>query len=225
MIESEVFMDITWYGLSCFRIREAGVTVLCDPYDRTVGLQLPKVRADILTISHDRPGHNSVERVAGEPKVISGPGEYEIKNVFITGATTYHRRRKEDAPERNVMFFFDFGDLTVGHLGDLGEIPTQSEIEDLNLGEVDVLLVPVGGGDTLDPTRAVEVIGLFEPRLVVPMHFQQPELSALWANGFEPVDKFLRELGATAPEKVEMLKLTKSALHEETQVALLTMSQ
>jgi L-ascorbate metabolism protein UlaG (beta-lactamase superfamily) len=218
-------MDITWYGLSCFRIREAGATILCDPYDRTVGLQLPKVRADILTISHDQPGHNSAERVVGEPKIIRGPGEYEIKNVFITGATTYHRRRKEVAPERNVIFFFEFGDLTVGHLGDLGEIPTQSEIEELNVGEVDVLFVPVGGGDTLDPTRAVEVIGLFEPRLVVPMHYHQPELSALWANNLEPVDKFLRELGVSAPEPQEMLKLTKSSLPEETQVALLTLSQ
>ena len=199
--------------------------MICDPYDRTVGLQLPKVRADIVTVSHERPGHNSAERVQGEPKVMRGPGEYELKNVFITGATTYHRRRKEDAPERNVMFFFEFGDLTVGHLGDLGEIPAQSEIEELNLGEVDVLFVPVGGGDTLDPTRAVEVIGLFEPRLVVPMHYQQPELSALWANNLEPVDKFLRELGTTAPEPQEMLKLTKSSLPEETQVALLTMSQ
>lgn len=218
-------MDISWYGLSCFRIREGGVTILCDPYDRTVGLQLPKVRSDILTISHDRPGHNSAERVAGEPKIIRGPGEYEIKNVFITGATTYHRRRKDVIPERNVMFFFEFGDLTIGHLGDLGEIPTQTEIEELNIGEVDVLLVPVGGGDTLDPTRAVEVIGLFEPRVVIPMHFQQPELSALWAQNLEPVDKFLRELGASAPEPQEMLKLTKTTLPEETQVALLTLSQ
>lgn len=218
-------MDITWYGLSCFRIREAGATVVCDPYDRTVGLQLPKVRADILTISHDQPGHNSADRVAGEPKIIRGPGEYEIKNVFITGAMTYHRRRKDVGLERNVMFFFEFGDLTVGHLGDLGEIPTQSEIEELNLGEVDVLLVPVGGGDTLDPTRAVEVIGLFEPRLVIPMHYQQPELTALWASNMEPVDKFLRELGTSAPEPQEMLKFTKSSLPEETQVALLTMSQ
>jgi L-ascorbate metabolism protein UlaG (beta-lactamase superfamily) len=218
-------MDITWYGLSCFRIREGGVTILCDPYDRTVGMQLPKVRADIITISHDKPGHNSAERVAGEPKIIRGPGEYEVKNVFITGATTYHRRRKEVALERNVIFFFEFGDLTVGHLGDLGEIPAQSEIEELNVGEVDVLFVPVGGGDTLDPTRAVEVIGLFEPRLVIPMHFQQPELSALWANSLEPVDKFLRELGASAPDPQEMLKITKSSLPEETQVALLTMSQ
>jgi L-ascorbate metabolism protein UlaG (beta-lactamase superfamily) len=218
-------MDITWYGLSCFRIREGGITVVCDPYDRTLGLQLPKLRADIVTLSHEQPGHNSVDRVAGEPKVLRGPGEYEIKNVFITGATTFHRRHKDAPPERNVIYFFDFGDLTVGHLGDLGEIPTQAEIEELNLGEIDVLMVPVGGVNTLDPTRAVEVIGMFEPRLVIPMHYQQPELSALWASNLEPVDKFLRELGTTAPEPQEMVKFTKSSLPDETQVALLSMSQ
>jgi len=215
-------MDIAWFGLSCFRIREGGVTVICDPYDRSAGLQLPKTaRADIVTVSHDRPGHNSVDRVAGEPKVLRGPGEYELKNVFVTGATTYHRRVKEKAVDRNVIFFFEFGDLTVGHLGDLGEIPTQAEIEELNVGEVDVLIVPVGGGDTLDATRAVEVIGMFEPRLVIPMHYHQPALTAPWAAALDPVDKFLRELGASTPDAQDLLKVSKSSLPEETQVALL----
>lgn len=218
-------MDITWYGLSCFRIREGGVTVICDPYDRTVGLQLPKLRADIVTISHERPGHSNVERIGGEPKVLRGPGEYEIKNVFITGATTYHRRQKDQPVERNVVFFLEFDDFTVGHLGDLGEAPAQSEIEELNVGEVDVLMVPVGGGDTLDPTRAVEVIGMFEPKIVIPMHYRQPELTAPWAQNLEPVEKFLRELGAPTPEPQEMLRLTKSSLPEETQVALLLPQQ
>ena len=145
-------MEITWYGLSCFRIREGGVTVMCDPYDKTVGMLLPKVRADIVTVSHERSGHNAVDRVTGEPKILRGPGEYEIKNVFVTGATTYHRRTQDEPSERNVIFFMEFGGLTVGHLGDLGEIPAQSEIEELNVGEVDVLMVPVGGGETLDPT-------------------------------------------------------------------------
>jgi L-ascorbate metabolism protein UlaG (beta-lactamase superfamily) len=214
-------MEITWYGLSCFRIREGSVTVVCDPYDKTVGLQLPKVRADIVTISHERSGHNAADRVAGEPKILRGPGEYEVKNVFVTGATTYHRHAKDEMLERNVIFFFEFGDLTVGHLGDLGQIPTQSEIEELNVGEVDVLIVPVGGGETLDPTRAVEVIGMFEPRLVVPMHYAQPELTGDWAAELEPVERFLRELGVSAPEPQEMLKVTKSGLPEETQVVLL----
>jgi L-ascorbate metabolism protein UlaG (beta-lactamase superfamily) len=221
-------MDITWYGLSCFRIREGGVTVVCDPFDRSAGVTMPKVRADIVTISHDRPGHNAVERVTGEPKVLTGPGEYEIKNVFVTGAMTYHRQDGDapDAkPERNVIFFFDFGDLTVGHLGDMGEVPSQKDIEDLNLGEVHVLMIPVGGGATLDPTRAADVIGLFEPRIVIPMHYHQPELTAPWASRLEPVDKFLREFGVSTPEAQDTLKITKSSLPEETQVAILVPSR
>ena len=139
-------MDITWYGLSCFRIREGCVTVICDPYDKSVSGAAPKLRADIVTTSHLRPGHSAIERVTGEVKVLAGPGEYEVKNVFVSGLATYHRKQKDSPLERNIAFFFEFGDLTVGHLGDIGEIPLQSEIEDLNVGEVDILLVPVGGG-------------------------------------------------------------------------------
>ena len=214
-------MDITWYGLSCFRIREAGVTVVCDPYDTGLGLKLPKLRADIVTISHERAGHSSSDLVTGEPKILRGPGEYEVRNVFVTGATTFHRPRNGELPERNVVFFLDFGSFSIGHLGDLGEVPSQSEIEELNLGEVDILMVPVGGGATLDPTRAVEVIGMFEPKIVIPMHFAQPELTADWAEKLEPVDRFLRELGVSAPEPEETLKVTKVSLPDETQVVLL----
>jgi L-ascorbate metabolism protein UlaG (beta-lactamase superfamily) len=213
-------MDITWYGLSCFRIRDGGVTVLCDPYDKSIGMTLPRVRADIVTVSHARPGHNSVERAAGTPKILDGPGEYEVSNVFVTGLTTYHRRQSDSAEERNVIYFLDFGSLTVGHLGDLGEVPSQSEIEELNLGEIDVLMVPVGGGATLDPTRAVDVIGMFEPKIVAPMHYRQPELTAPWAASLEPVDNFLRALGAAAPEPVTTLKISKTSLSEETEVVL-----
>jgi L-ascorbate metabolism protein UlaG (beta-lactamase superfamily) len=214
-------MDITWFGLSCFRIRESGITLICDPYDKAVGLTLPKLRADIVTVSHDRPGHNAADRVAGEPKVMRGPGEYEVKNVFTTGLATYHRKNKGELSERNVAFFFEFGDLTVGHLGDMGEVPSQAEIEELNIGEVDVLLVPVGGHQTLDPTRAVEIVGMFEPKLVIPMHYRHAGLADAIAEHLEPVEKFLKELGMAAPDPVEMVKITKSGLPEETQVVLL----
>ena len=160
-------MDITWYGLSCFRIREGGVTVVCDPYDKSVSSAAPKLRADIITISHMRPGHSAVDRVAGDAKVLSGPGEYEVKNVFVSALATYHRKHKDKPLERNIAYFLEFGDLTVGHLGDIGEVPHQSEIEALNVGEVDILLVPVGGGDTLDP------VGL-GAKFVVEGHRLQP---------------------------------------------------
>lgn len=218
-------MDISWYGLSCFRIREGGTTVICDPFDKAVGLSLPKLKADIVTISHDRPGHSAADRVSGDTKVLRGPGEYEVRNVFVSALATYHRKKKGELSERNIAYFFEFGDLTVGHLGDIGEVPLQSAIEELNVGEVDILLIPVGGGDTLDPARAVEVISMLEPRLVIPMHYQHPGLEETIGEKLEPVEKFLKEFGSSAPEPVEMLKITRSNLPEETQVVLLKISQ
>jgi len=218
-------MDINWYGLSCFRIRESKVTIVCDPFDKSIGLTLPRLKADIVTVSHERPGHSNLARISGDPKVLTGPGEYEVRNVFITGSTTYHRHEENQPLERNIIFFFDIGGYTVGPLGDLGETPSKSEIESLNLGEVDVLMVPVGGGATLDPTRAVEVIGMLEPKIVIPMHYRHPGLTAPWASELEPVDKFLKELGVPAPEPVSVLKLTKGALPDETQVVLLDVTQ
>lgn len=213
-------MDITWYGLSCFRLRESGATVICDPFDKKcVGLSMPRVRADIVTISHDRPGHNCASAISGDPKVLTGPGDYEIKNVFVTGLTTYHQAKEGEVPERNVAFFFDFDGLTVGHLGDLGQIPQQRQVEDLN--ELDVLLVPVAGHNTLDPSRLTEVISLLEPKLVIPMHYQHKGLSPELAESLEPVDKFLKELGVSDPEVEDSLKISRTSLPEETQVILL----
>lgn len=217
-------MDINWYGLSCFRIREGSVVVVCDPFDKSVGSAFPKIRADLVSVSHDRPGHNAVERVTGEPKVFRGPGEYEIKNTFVTGLTTYHRKPKEGKAERNVAFFFEFGDLTVGHLGDIGEVPTQTEIEQLSIRDIDILMIPVGGGETLDPRRAVEVVGMLEPKIVIPMHYRHAGLSSEWAETLEPIERFLKELGVTAPEALDTLKISKSNLPEETQVVLLNVT-
>jgi len=218
-------MDINWYGLSCFRIREGGVTILCDPFDKSIGLTLPKVRADIVTVSHDQAGHNAVERITGDPKVFNGPGEYETQNIFITGATTYHSKQSSDSNERNVIFFFDFGGLIVGHLGDLGETLSQSAVDDMKLGEIDILFVPVGGGSTLDATHAVEVVSVFEPKIVIPMHYQHPGLKPALAEQLEPVDKFLKEFGAGIPDPQETLKISKSNLPEETEVVFFSLSQ
>ena len=176
-------------------------------------------------MSHERPGHSAADRVTGDAKVLNGPGEYEIKNVFVSGLATYHRKKKGVELERTIAYFFEFGDLTIGHMGDIGEAPLQSEIEALNVGEVDVLLLPVGGGDTLDPARAVEVVGMLEPRLVIPMHYQHPGLAPALAQSLEPVEKFLKEFGVSAPEPQEMIKISKSSLPEETQIALLRISQ
>ena len=140
-------MEITWYGHSCFRLRDRKATVVTDPYDKSIGYSLPRIRADIVTLSHDHPHHTYVRGVKGDPKVISGPGEYEVKGVFITGIPTFHDKKKGSVRGRNTVFLFDFDDLTVCHLGDLGHVPTQSQVELLN--DIDVLLIPVVKVDSI----------------------------------------------------------------------------
>jgi len=212
-------MEITWYGQSCFRLRDRLATVITDPYDKSIGYTLPRVRADIVTVSHDHPDHNYVKGVKGEPKIIVGPGEYEVRGVFITGIPTFHDRKKGASRGRNTVFLFDFEGLTVCHLGDLGHVPTQSQVEALS--DIDVLLVPVGAVSTINAAQAAEVISLLEPRLVIPMHYKTKVLTVK----LETVSKFLKEMGLSKLATQESLKVTKSSLPEETQVLLLDYKQ
>jgi L-ascorbate metabolism protein UlaG (beta-lactamase superfamily) len=215
-------MEITWFGHSCFRLRDRDATVVTDPFDKSLGYELPRVRADIVTASHNHPHHSFHAAVKGEFKVIDGPGEYEIKSVFITGIATYpSRRRRKDSSngdgddERNVIFVFEFDGLTVCHLGDLANVPTQTQVEALS--NVDVLMVPVGGGTSLNAAQAAEIISLIEPYIVIPMHFKTGAISLK----LNTVDKFLKEMGAPRIEPIDVLKVTKSSLPQETQVVVL----
>jgi L-ascorbate metabolism protein UlaG (beta-lactamase superfamily) len=208
-------MDLTWYGHACFRLSERGVVIVTDPPSDDLGYARPRIRADVVTISHDHPGHNNRTGFRGGPKFFDGPGEYEVKGVFITGIATFHDNRNGSVRGPNVVFLFDFDGLTVCHLGDLGHVPTQSQVEALS--DVDVLLIPVGGVHTIDAPKAAEVISLIEPRLVVPMHYKTPSEQAR----LQTVDKFIKEMGlASIPTQPE-LKITKTSLPEETQVVLL----
>ncbi len=212
-------MEITWYGQSCFRLRDRLATVITDPYDKGIGYTLPRVRADIVTVSHDHPDHNYAKGVKGQPKIIVGPGEYEVGGVFITGIPTFHDRKKGASRGRNTVFLFDFEGLTVCHLGDLGHVPTQSQVEALS--DIDVLLIPVGAVSTINAAQAAEVISLLEPRLVIPMHYKTKALEVK----LDSVSKFLKEMGLSKLATQESLKVTKSSLPDETQVMLLDYKQ
>jgi len=211
-------MEITWYGLSCFRLAERGMaSVVSDTFDHTVvGYEPLKLKADIVTISHDAPGHNNAQAVKGKSHVLTGPGEYEIGGVFITGVQTNgHGKRTSDEP-RNTLYVFDFNGITIAHLGDLRRVPSQAEIE--ALGDVHVALVPVGGGGGLAAAKAVEVISLLEPGIVIPMHYNTPGGSLKLA----PVARFLKEMGIGNVEPQPSLKVTLGSVPEETHVVVLT---
>ncbi len=212
-------MEITWYGHACFRLRDRGVTVVTDPYEPSIGYTLPRLRADIVTVSHDHADHNYVSGIKGGPKIIDGPGEYEVKGVFITGIATFHDRRKGVQRGRNTVFLFEFDSLTICHLGDLGHVPTRAQVE--TLSDVDILLIPVGGVSTIGATQAAEVISLLEPKIVIPMHYKTKALTVKLAS----VNRFLQEMGLKKLAAQEGLKVTASTLPEETQIVLLDYKQ
>ncbi|HHX42784.1 MAG TPA: MBL fold metallo-hydrolase [Chloroflexi bacterium] len=212
-------MEITWYGQSCFRLRGRGVSVVTDPYSPSMGLKLPRLTSTIVTVSHDHEDHNNVDAVKGSPFVISGPGEYEVEGVFVIGVSTWHDDRGGRELGRNTAYLIELEDLTICHLGDLGHVLSQEQVE--QLGHIDVLLVPVGGRSTLTGTRAAEVVGLLEPTIVIPMHYKVRGLKAQ----IETANRFLREMAVEEPERLETLTITASSLPEETRVVLLEPKQ
>jgi len=210
-------MEIVWYGHSCFRLTERGMaSVVTDPFDHTTtGYESLKLRADIVTVSHDAPGHNYVSIVKGRKHTLTGPGEYEIGGVFITGVQTNGGKKRTTEELRNTLYVFDYDGVTVAHLGDLRRVPTQTEIE--ALGTVNVVLVPVGGGGGLNAAKAAEVVSLLEPGIVIPMHFQtQASLIKL-----APMNKFLKEMGLGNIDPQDSLKITRSSIPDETRVVVL----
>jgi L-ascorbate metabolism protein UlaG (beta-lactamase superfamily) len=212
-------MEIDWFGLSCFRIRSREATVITDPYEKSIGLKLPRPRADIVTVSHNHAGHDNADGVAGGPKVLNGPGEYEISNVFVTGVQTFHDKRSGRDRGKNTVYAINIEGMNVCHLGDIGHIPTQGQAD--AIGDVDILLVPVGGGNALNASDAAEVVSLFEPLIVIPMHYRVPDL----AVKLDSVDKFIKEMGIKPPDPQESLNVKRDGLPKEMQVVLLEMKQ
>lgn len=208
-------MDITWYGLSCFRLAEKGMaTVVTDPFDyREAGYEPLKLKADIVTVSHDSPGHGYLEAIKGTPYTVTGPGEYEVGGVFITGIQIGGQNRQDELC--NTLYVFDYDTLTVAHLGDLNHVPTQSDVE--AMGTVNIALVPIGSGRGLNAARAAEVISLLEPNIVIPMHYATPACNI----PLDSLSKFLKEMGLSEVATQPSLKITKSSLPEETQVIVL----
>jgi L-ascorbate metabolism protein UlaG (beta-lactamase superfamily) len=213
-------MEITWYGHSCFRLTERTyATVVTDPFDnKSVGYGPLKLKGDIVTVSHEASGHSHTDAVKGTSHVINGAGEYEIGSVFITGVATdggSAKKNGKDASSRNIVYVFDYNGITVAHLGDLKQVPTQSEIE--TLGTINVALVPVGGGGGLNAAKAAEVISLIEPNIVVPMHYATPAAKV----SLDALNKFIKEMGLSKPETQDTLKVTRSGLPDETKVIVL----
>lgn len=187
-------MKISWLGHSCFKIEDdSGRVVVTDPFAESVGYPAPKVRADAVTVSHEHYDHNNVKALKGDPAVVRGAGKKAAAGIEFEGIASYHDDRGGKLRGKNTIFCFEMDRIRVCHLGDLGH--QLGEKEAAAIGEVDVLMIPVGGNFTLDAEGAKKVVGQIKPKIVLPMHFETPALPPSF--GVDSADRFL------SGEKVE----------------------
>jgi len=208
-------MDITWYGQSCFKIEDKETSILIDPYDPSLGLKLPKkLEANILFITHDHYDHNYKQGILGNPYTIECPGEYEVAGATITGIPAYHDKKEGKERGGITIYTIEFEDLTICHLGDLGHDLSDSDID--KLGTVDILMIPVGGGPTINGEEAAKIVGEIEPKIVIPMHYRLPGLKI----NLDSLDKFTEKMKGKA-EEMDRLKIKVGNLPQETRVVVL----
>jgi L-ascorbate metabolism protein UlaG (beta-lactamase superfamily) len=210
-------MQISWLGQSCFKIQSKDTTIITDPYGESIGRKLPpRLNADIVTVSHQHEDHNNTTALSGTPFIIDTPGEYEIKGVFIQGIPAAHDDKNGAERGTSTIYLFNFEEIKLAHLGDLGAVLTDEQLEKLE--GVDILLVPVGGVYTIDGKQAAEVVNQIEPRIVIPMHYAIPGLK----YKLHSIDKFCDEMGVKTNGAEEKFRISKKELPvEETKVIIL----
>ena len=209
-------MTITWLGQSCFKIQNNDLILITDPYGPVSGLRPIKGKADIVTISHQHKDHNYLKEIMDEPFVISEPGEYEVKGVYILGIPSGHDSVEGDERGQNIIYRYFFGGMVLAHLGGLRHLFSEDTID--QLGDVDILFVPVGNKHTLATDKVAEPISQVEPRIVIPMHYQIPGLS----YDLKPLSVFGSEMGVRIDAQLDRLKIKKKDFEaEETAIKVL----
>jgi L-ascorbate metabolism protein UlaG (beta-lactamase superfamily) len=201
-------MEITWLGQSCFKIKSHDLVLVTDPFSIEIGLKLPKTEANILTVSHGHFDHNNISGIFGNPFIIDGPGEYEVRGVNISGILTYHDSSGGAEQGQNTIYLIEMEELRICHLGDLGHSLSDRELEKID--GVDILMIPVGGVYTIGTEKAQEVISQINPKIIIPMHYK---IEGLKPN-LESLDKFCKEMGV-CKETQDKLVIKKSTLSEE----------
>ena len=217
-------MEIKYLGHSSFLIKTKTAKVVTDPYDsEMVGLKFPKTEADIITVSHQHSDHNQVKNVSGingvSPLVIDMPGEFEKIGVRIFGLQSYHDKTKGSERGENILYKFEAEGLSVLHCGDLGVIPEESFLE--LIGEVDILMVPVGGFYTIDSDEAVQLTKKIEPAIVIPMHYNNPAGKQNNLSQLTGVGEFTKKFGIENLTPLPKLVYKKEEIEQEMKVVVL----
>lgn len=219
-------MEVTWFGRTCIRLRGKDAVVVADPYPAVVGPTGRGISGEIVTFSHpddtplakakakgkrSRDGKTVLPTSLEDSFVLDGPGEYEVRNVLLTGVRTYRDDTHGSQRGKQTAFVVELDGMHTIHLGDIGHLLSEEELADV--GSVDVACVPVGG--TLSATKAAELIAQLDPRIVVPMPVCDDE-----ADCREALARFFHEMGGE-PVTQSKLSVTQSGLPTETTAVML----
>jgi len=179
-------MEIKWYGHACFEIRNS-MKIVIDPHDgRSIGIKPPRATPDVVLITHHHFDHDAVRVLNGNFKIIDEPGNYVFDGIKIQGILGYHDKEMGTRRGKITMYKIELEGVKLLHVGDLGHILSKDVVKEI--GDVDILFIPVGGVYTVDAREAFENVKLLQPKIVIPMHYRFDGLTL----GIAPVEDFLK---------------------------------
>ncbi len=215
-------MDIKYLGHASFFIKSKDARVVTDPFESSIGIKFSKTEADIVTVSHHHGDHDNVAAITGNPLILDWPGEFEKNGVRMFAYKSYHDKQKGAERGENVLFKFEIEGMSILHCGDLGFVPDNSFLEEI--GEINILMVPVGGVYTIDPEEAIALIKKIEPNMVIPMHYNTEGLKQETFGKLATLNDFLAKIGVTDNVPVPKLTVKKDDFGEEMKVVTMTIS-
>ena len=206
-------MKINWYGQSLFQIitrpnKNSEVKIVIDPFNEDLGLRFPRLEADILLVSHQ--SHSNVKNVGGDPFLIEGPGEYEIKDIFIRGISSFQNQTKEKKGDANTIYTIESEGIKVCHLGAFNQKELSEEQLD-RIGELDILMIPIGGDYTISVKEVPKIMSQAEPHITIPMNYALPKLKMK----LDSLDKFLKTFSIKSLEPLPKLSIKKRDISSE----------
>ena len=208
-------MEIVWLGHASIRIKGIGASLITDPFPASLGITMAEEEADVVTVSNPHPNYSNVEGVRGDPRVIDGPGEYEIGGYYISGTATASRGGEQEPSIANTVYTIRSEGVTICHLGVLSQPLSPGQTQQLN--DTDVLIVPAGGGCTIEPAAVADLVNAISPRIVIPVHYGTDEVSL----ELQPVDVFLGQIGVSEVAPQPRLNVTATNLPKEQRVVVL----
>ncbi len=209
-------MKIKWLGHSSFLLEnERGIKIVTDPFDETLGYKVPRMRAEIVTVSHEHFDHNYVRGVRGRPVVFKGIVNRESHKMEFRGVSSYHDSVYGAKRGPNTIFVIKAEGLNLCHLGDLGHLLSKDKLAEI--GPVDVLFIPVGGFYTINYIQATQIIEDIKPKIIIPMHYKTEMIKL----SLDPVDPFLSNKDNVKRLESNELEVRKNTLPENNQILVL----